>query len=123
MRTPAVVVTLAIVFGSTACGGDDPSLAAWCGLVADGAVVPLDAADAPEAWAGLERTAPDEVRVDVERLRVAAQQVAELEPGDVTSASVLVLVPEVLDAHRRVVSVIGSRCRIDVSDLSVIDVR
>jgi hypothetical protein len=89
-------------------------------LVADGAVVPLDAAEAPQRWDELERLSPDDLKADVERLRVAAQQVARLAPGELTEASMLVLTPRVLDAHGRVVAGIGQQCRIDVSTLTVI---
>lgn len=120
MSKVAGAVLAAIAFTVAGCGGDEPSLSAWCGLVADGAVVPLDSADAPQRWDELERLSPDDLRADVERVRVAAEQVARLTPDDLTEASMLVLTPRVLDAHRRVVAGIGSRCRIDVSTLTVI---
>jgi len=120
MSKVAGAVLAVIALTVAGCGGDDPSLSAWCGLVADGAVVPLDSADAPQRWGELKRLAPDDLRADVERLRVAAEQVARLAPGDLAKASLLVLTPRVLDAHGRVVTSIGSRCRIDVSTLTVI---
>jgi hypothetical protein len=123
MRTAAAAVVAALALTAAGCGASEPSLAAWCGLVADGAVVPVGAADAPELWLQLEASAPADVRADVERLRVAAQQVAQLDPGDVTAASRLVLTPLVLDAHGRIVDAIRSRCRIDVSTLTVIEQR
>lgn len=120
MSKLAVAVLTAIALTVAGCGDDEPSLSEWCGLVADGAVVPLDSADAPERWGELERLSPDDLRADVERLRVAADQVSRLEPGDLNGASLLVLTPRVLDAYGRVVTGIGSRCRIDVSTLTVI---
>jgi hypothetical protein len=120
MSKVAGAVLAAFALTVAGCGGDEPSLSAWCGVVADGAVVPLDSADAPRRWDQLERLSPDDLRADVERLRVAADQVARLAPGDLTKASMLVLTPRVLDAHGRVVAGIGSRCRIDVSTLTVI---
>ncbi len=117
-----VAIVLAVALTAASCG-DDESLSAWCGLVAGGAVVPLGAADAPEQWARLEDDAPADLRPDVERLRVAADQLSEVDPADLTSAAQLVLTPTVLTAHRDVTEAIGSRCRIDVSTLTVIDGR
>jgi hypothetical protein len=108
---------------ASACGNDARPLSTWCGLVADGAVVPLDATDAPERWSRLEETSPVDVRSDVERLRVAADQVAVTDPDDLEAVSRLVLTPFVLDAHARVIDNIRARCRIDVSDLTVMEVR
>ena len=120
MPRPVAALLVALALGA-ACSNGSPSLSDWCGLVADGAVVPLDAPDAPARWSELEASAPDDLRADVERLRVAAQQVAGLEADDVESATRLVLNPLVMDAHQRVVTSIGSRCRIDVSTMSVIE--
>jgi hypothetical protein len=122
MRNAAATV-VAVVALTAGCGEGAPSLSAWCGLVADGAVVPLDAIDAPELWLQLEESAPVDVRADVERLRVAAHQVAQVDADDLTAAARLVLTPLVLDAHERMVDTIRSRCRIDVSTLTVIEAR
>ncbi len=118
---PSAATVAAVVALTVGCGVDAPSLSAWCGLVADGAVVPLNAPDAPARWLQLEESAPADVRADAERLRVAAHQVARLDHDDLASAARLVLTPMVLAAHGRVIDVIGSRCRIDVSTLTVID--
>ena len=123
MGREAVAIAAAIVLAAVACADDSPSLSVWCGLVADGALVTLDAPDAPGRWAELEEAAPVDLRDDVERLRVAADQVAGVDSDDLTSAARLVVTPLVLDAHRRVVLEVGSRCRIDVSNLTVIDQR
>jgi len=123
MRTAAAAVVAALALTAAGCGASEPSLAAWCGLVADGAVVPVGAAAAPELWLQLEASAPADLRADVERPRVAAQQVAPRDSGDVTAASRLVLTPLVLDADGRIVDAIRSRCRIDVSTLTVIEQR
>lgn len=123
MRRASVVVATIVTLTVAACGDDAPSLSSWCGEVASGAVVTLDSADAPTRWRDLEAAAPADLRADVERLRVAADQVAALDPDDLESAARLVITPRVLEAHSRVVGAIGDRCRIDVSTLSVIDQR
>lgn len=112
-----------VVAFAAGCAADDASLVEWCGLVADGAVVALDAADAPERWRSLESAGPRDLRTDLERLRVAAHQVAGLDPDDVEGASQLALAPRVVESHGRVVAAIEQSCNIDVATLSVVDRR
>ena len=118
-----LLVALALAALSQSCSNGDQPISAWCGAVAEGAVVPLDAADAPERWSELEDLAPDGIHDAVERLRVAADQVAELAPDDLEGASRLLLTPRVTEPHSVVVSAIESRCQIDVSTLTIIDPR
>ncbi|MFQ5558535.1 MAG: hypothetical protein ACE5GB_13650 [Acidimicrobiales bacterium] len=122
MTAPVTVGVTALLLLS-ACAGGEPGLSAWCGLVAEGAVVALDADDAVARWSDLEQEAPDDLRADVQRLRVTAQQVAGLDPDDLDSVLELVVTPRVVAAHDRVITEVGERCRIDVATLTVIDSR
>ena len=118
-----ILVALAVATLSLSCSNGDQPVSAWCGAVAEGAVVPLDAADAPARWSELEELAPDDLHDAVERLRVAAYQVAALAPDDLEGASRLLLTPRVTEAHSAVVSAVERRCQIDVATLTIIDPR